>query len=94
MTPRVLGALKPRLQRLWRSPFSSTPSSCARSSEGVFINALVEPFLENYDRDMPMRGGTAAKYGIRYEDRWCAYCALRVLAEVALAIYIEPPGPD
>ena len=43
---------------------------------------------------MPMRGGTAAKYGIRYEDRWCAYCALRVLAEEASEIYIEPPGPD
>jgi len=41
-----------------------------------------------------MRGGTAAKYGIRYEDRWCAYCALRVLAEEASAIHIEPPGPE
>jgi hypothetical protein len=43
---------------------------------------------------MPLRGGSAAKYGARYEDRWCAVCAMRVLAEDASAIYIERPGPE
>jgi len=43
---------------------------------------------------MPLRGGSAAKYGARYEDRWCAVCAMRVLAEDASAIYIEQPGPE
>lgn len=43
---------------------------------------------------MPRGGGSAAKYGARYEDRWCACCALRVLAEEVSAIYIEQPGPE
>jgi hypothetical protein len=43
---------------------------------------------------MPLPGGAAAKYGARYEDRWTAVCAMRVLAEEASAIYIEQPGPE
>jgi hypothetical protein len=43
---------------------------------------------------VPRRGGSAAKYGARYEDRWCACCALRVLADEAAAIYIEQPGSE
>jgi len=43
---------------------------------------------------MPLRGGSAAKYGARYEDRWCAVCTMRVLAEDAAAIYIERPEPE
>jgi hypothetical protein len=43
---------------------------------------------------MPIPGGTAGKYGLRYEDRWTAHCAMKVLAEEASAIHLEPPGGD
>jgi len=38
---------------------------------------------------MPRPGGPAGKDGLRYEDRWTAYCALQVLAGEARAIRLE-----
>ncbi len=43
---------------------------------------------------MPLRGGSSAKLGIRYEDRWTAKALLEVLREDAQEIRLEPPGPD
>lgn len=43
---------------------------------------------------MAVGGGAWAKVGIRYEDRWSAACAMKVLAEEASAIYLEQPGPE
>jgi hypothetical protein len=40
---------------------------------------------------MSRPGGPAGKDGLRYEDRWTAYCALRVLAGRAKAIRLEDP---
>jgi hypothetical protein len=38
---------------------------------------------------MSRAGGPAGKDGLRYEDRWTAYCALQVLAGEAVAIRLE-----
>jgi len=38
---------------------------------------------------MPRSGGPSSKYGQRYEDRWTAHCALRVLAGEADSIELE-----
>lgn len=43
---------------------------------------------------MPRRGGPANKYGNRYEDRWTAHCALRLLAGEADTIYLEGPNSE
>lgn len=43
---------------------------------------------------MPRAGGPANKYGNRYEDRWTARCALRVLGGQAEAIHLEGPNSD
>lgn len=43
---------------------------------------------------MPRRGGPASKYGHRYEDRWTASCAMRVLAGEATAIHLEGPNSE
>lgn len=43
---------------------------------------------------MPRHGGTSAKYGPRFEDRWTAHVAFNVLRERAQWIQIEPPGAE
>jgi hypothetical protein len=43
---------------------------------------------------MPRAGGPASKYGHRYEDRWTARCALRVLGKQATTIHLEGPNSD
>lgn len=43
---------------------------------------------------MPRAGGPASKYGLRYEDRWTANCALRVLAGQVSAIHLEGPNSE
>lgn len=43
---------------------------------------------------MPRAGGPASKYGQRYEDRWTATYALKVLAGEASAIHLEGPNSD
>lgn len=43
---------------------------------------------------MPRPGGAASKYGHRYEDRWTASCAMRVLAGEATAIHLEGPNAE
>jgi hypothetical protein len=43
---------------------------------------------------MPRRGGAASKYGHRYEDRWTADCAMRVLSGEACAIELEGPNAE
>lgn len=43
---------------------------------------------------MPRSGGAASKYGHRYEDRWTASCAMRVLAGEATAIHLEGPNAE
>lgn len=42
---------------------------------------------------MSISGGTADKLGGRYEARWTVNCALRILAERADWIWVEPIGP-
>lgn len=43
---------------------------------------------------MPRVGGPASKYGSRYEDRWTARCAMRVLGGEAQAIQLEGPNSE
>ncbi len=43
---------------------------------------------------MPLSGGPSGKAGVRYEDRYTALEALRVLRGAALAITIEPTSTD
>ncbi len=43
---------------------------------------------------MPLTGGASAKYGDRFEGKWTVYCLAQVLAETALGIRLEPPGPE
>jgi hypothetical protein len=43
---------------------------------------------------MPRAGGPASKYGNRYEDRWTAQCALRLLGGQAKAIHLEGPNSE
>jgi hypothetical protein len=43
---------------------------------------------------MPRAGGAASKYGHRYEDRWTASCAMRILSGEATAIHLEGPNAD
>lgn len=43
---------------------------------------------------MPRAGGPASKYGNRYEDRWTARCALRVLGGQASTIHLEGPNSE
>lgn len=50
--------------------------------------------LDAYDGAMPRGGGPASKYGNRYEDRWTAHCALRLLAGEAKTIYLEGPNSE
>lgn len=42
----------------------------------------------------PLPGGSAAKVGLRFEDRWTAHCAMQVLHGEADAIYLEKPGGE
>ena len=43
---------------------------------------------------MPLPGGSAEKFGNRYEGRWTVACLLDVMDEVADSIRLEPPGPE
>ena len=43
---------------------------------------------------MPLSGGSAEKFGNRYEGRWTVACLLDVMDEVADSIRLEPPGPE
>lgn len=43
---------------------------------------------------MPLRGGPADKLGGRFEDRWAAACAFRVLRGEASWIHLESYDPD
>ena len=43
---------------------------------------------------MPLPGGSAAKFGIKFEALWTALCLLKVLNEEYESIRLEPPGPE
>lgn len=43
---------------------------------------------------VPLPGATSAKVGLRYEDRWTAHCALKILGGEAQWIYLERVDTD
>ena len=43
---------------------------------------------------MPPFGGSAEKFGKRYEGRWTVACLLDVMDEKADSIRLEPPAPE
>jgi hypothetical protein len=43
---------------------------------------------------MPLPGGSADKFGNRYEGRWTVFCMLDVMDERANSIRLEPPGAE
>ncbi len=43
---------------------------------------------------MPLAGGGAAKFGLRYEGRWTVLCLIDVMEEKANSIRLEPPGDE
>ena len=43
---------------------------------------------------MPLPGPASTKYGDRYEGKWTVFCLAQVLAEAAMEIRLEDPGPE
>lgn len=57
------------------------------------LNELQSLPVETKSR-MPRSGGTAAKFGDRYEGQWTVFCLTDVLLGEAVSIRREAPGED